>query len=349
MLVPFFVNLLIMVNDTVVDFCRQGLEFVANIQPVEIGDVKTIESKNSFLDALFSWPIDRLNDIMTTILGLTPLGDIIFNQTPDCSIFQPDVTSGRFINTNNPFADALLRLVMLLFTFYFNAVYVIRRWVVTAIMAVTPIIIWLWAISDHKQIIGLWGAELTQTIFMQTFHALTFGIVFSILAFSGGDIGYYLQGVHISALLIGIGKYIAAFGGVFCAAVLVKQAYSIILNADERERAVALSRIKSAIAGLMILGLSYLIASAIFPQEISIYSQGTIDAGGTILNIGEFEEAETHRISLFVLIFALFAVIPISKMLSNIFMNILARFGTVDEMSGSGGLSGLGRLAATQQ
>lgn len=346
MLVPFFVNLLIMVNDTVVDFCRQGLEFVANIQPVEIGDVKTIESKNSFLDALFSWPIDRLNDIMTTILGLTPLGDIIFNQTPDCSIFQPDVTSGRFINTNNPFADALLRLVMLLFTFYFNAVYVIRRWVVTAIMAVTPIIIWLWAISDHKQIIGLWGAELTQTIFMQTFHALTFGIVFSILAFSGGDIGYYLQGVHISALLIGIGKYIAAFGGVFCAAVLVKQAYSIILNADERERAVALSRIKSAIAGLMILGLSYLIASAIFPQEISIYSQGTIDAGGTILNIGEFEEAETHRISLFVLIFALFAVIPISKMLSNIFMNILARFGTVDEMRvASGGLSGLGRLA----
>ena len=113
---------------------------------------------------------------------------------------------------------------------------------------------------------------------------------------------------------------------------MVKQAYSIILNADERERAVALSRIKSAIAGLMILGLSYLIASAIFPQEISIYSQGTIDAGGTILNIGEFEEAETHRISLFVLIFALFAVIPISKMLSNIFMNILARFGTVDEM-----------------
>lgn len=345
MIVPFLVNLLIMVNDTFVDFCRQALEFVSNIQPVEMAEIQTISTTNSFLDTLFSWPIEKLNLIIVKILGLTPLGDIIFNQTPDCTIFQPEYTNGSFIHTNNPFADVLLRFIMLLYTLYFNAVYIIRRWVVTAIMAVTPIIIWIWVITDHKQIIGLWAAELTQTIFMQTFHALTFGIVFSVLAFSGGDIGYYLEGTQITALLIGIGKYIAAFGGVFCIAVLIMQAYHIILNTNERERAEALTKIRSALAGLVILGLSFAIASAIMPQGIAIFSQGNIDAGGTIVSVGNYEDTETHKITIFVLVFALVAIIPISKMLSTIFMNILARFGTVDEMrTASGALGGLGKL-----
>ncbi len=331
MLAPFLINLFITVNDTFVDFCRQLLETVSNAQPMAMEDTAAIGSDNSFLDNLFAWPIDKLNSLMTTILGLTPLGDIIFNQTPDCTIFQPAYTSGGFVNSDNFFVDALLRFAMLLYTLYFNAVYIIRRWVVTAVLAVTPIIIWIWVITEHKQIIGLWAAELMQTIFMQTFHALTFGIVFSVLAFSGGNLNY-VEGAAISALLIEIGKYVAAFGGVACVAVLIIQAYRIILNANEKERADALGKIKSAFIGLVILGLSYMAASVIFPQEIAITSLGDGDG-------------ETHEITLFVLFFALVAILPIAKMLSNIFMNILARFGTVDEMrAASGGLGGLAKL-----
>ncbi|KUG05259.1 hypothetical protein ASZ90_017332 [hydrocarbon metagenome] len=331
MLAPFLINILIMANDAFVDFCRQLLETVSNAQPMAMEDTAAIGSDNNFLDKLFGWVLDALNSIMTTILGLTPLGDIIFNQTPDCAIFQPAITGGDFVNSGNGFIDSVLRFVMLLYTLYFNAVYVIRRWVVTAVLAVTPIIIWIWVITEHKQIIGLWAAELVQTIFMQTFHALTFGIVFSVLAFSGGNLNY-VEGASISALLIEIGKYVAAFGGVACVAVLTIQAYRIILNSNEKERVDALGKIRSAFIGLLILGLSYMAASAIFPQEIVITSLGDGDK-------------ESTKITYFVLFFALVAILPIAKMLSNIFMNILARFGTVDEMrAASGGLGGLAKI-----
>jgi len=339
MLAPFIVNILISINDTFVDLCRQLLETAA--QPVNVETVASLEKANA-IENILSGAIDGINKIICYILGLTPIGDLIFNQTPNCTIFNS--LEGDFINTDNVFADVILHFALLAYTLYFNIVYVIRRWVVTVVLAVTPIIIWSWIVSDNKQIIGLWAAELVQTIFMQTFHALTFGIVFSILAFSGGNLAAdYLNGVTISALLVGVGKYLAAFGGVACVTMLILQAYRIILNSNEKERVEAISKIKSALAGLVILSLSYMLVSAIFPRKIDIYHQGDIEVGNTVMSIGAYTPEPTE-ITIFVLFFALVAIIPISKALSMIFMSIVARFGTVDEMGiAQGGMLALGR------
>ncbi len=338
MLAPFIVNILISINDTFVDLCRQLLETAA--QPVNLENVASLEKANA-IENIISGAIDGINKIICHVLGLTPIGDLIFNQTPNCTIFNS--LQGDFVNTNNVFADVILHFALLAYTLYFNIVYVVRRWVVTVVLAVTPIIIWSWIVSDNKQIIGLWVAELVQTIFMQTFHALTFGIVFSILAFSGGNLAAdYINGVTISALLVGVGKYLAAFGGVACVAMLIIQAYRIILNSNEKERVDAIGKIKSALAGLVILSSSYMLVSAIFPHKIDIYHQGDIDVGNTVISIGAYTPEPTE-ITVFVLFFALVAIIPISKALSMIFMSIVARFGTVDEMGiAQGGMLALG-------
>ena len=100
------------------------------------------------------------------------------------------LTSGLVptVNTGNPFADAILAMVLILFTLYFNIVYIIRHWVIIAVLAATPIIIWIWILSQERNVIYLWFAELVQTIFIQSAHALTFAVVFSILCFNPAEL-----------------------------------------------------------------------------------------------------------------------------------------------------------------
>lgn len=317
MVAPLLINILITINNVFVSFCLDLINGTAQVSTATIATTEPVSSDSSFMEQIVAWPFLVFLDILEKLFGLKPLGEVIFNEMPKLTILSQDVTSGDFVNTGNAFADVLLSLSMLGFTAYFNAVYILRRFVVIAVVAVTPIIIWIWVLAENKNVIGIWLAEIIQTIFMQSFHALTFGIIFSVLAFSHGSIKP-IAGENMAYLLVGLGKYAAAFGGVACVAVLIFQAYRIIFNNNERERAEALSRIKKALIGLIILGLSYMITAAIFPSEIGIYDSTSIEVDAPVTVIESHPEED--KITIFTLFFALIAVIPISKMMSYIFI-----------------------------
>jgi len=337
MLAPLFVNVLIEINNAFVGLCLSVLDILT------VNGVSEVEPANNgipvfgFIDNLFASPLVVINNMITFLFGLHPLGEVIFNVAPQGTVLSNQIMYDGEVNTGNIFADAILALALLGFTVYFNAVYTIRRWVVIAVMAATPIIVWIWVLSGNRQILSIWLAELIQTIFMQAFHALTFGIVFSILCFNALPQNFHIA-TDLATLLVYIGKYVAAFGGILCVAVILFQCYRIIFADNEKSRSEALSKIKNSLIGLIIISIAMMLASVITPADITIFSTDPSNTGD-------------RRITLWALFFGLIAVIPISKMFSTIFMSLLARIGTVDEdqwaARGLGVLGGLALLGAT--
>jgi hypothetical protein len=142
----------------------------------------------------------------------------------------------------------------------------------------------------------------------------------------------------ITSLLIMAGKFVASFGGVACVAVIVFSSYKLIFGLvstdTEREVVRYKTSLRNAIAGLIILSLALMITQTIIPQQVPVL-QPHISGGGF---------PESYGLAIF---WAFFAILPISKMMSNIFMSLLARIGTVDEQAlavgGSGALMALAR------
>lgn len=215
----------------------------------------------SIFEDIIAAPFNLIKDIIQLIFGLPSLDQLIFNGTSltnmggmfgSSSIFQTS------FNTGNVLANAILNLSMLGFTVYFSALYTIRRWVIIATLASTPIIVWVWVLTEEKQVLEIWAAEIVSTIFMQLFQALSLGIFISVL---NGNLtsAKTLVGVGLSTLssgLQGAGIWLASLGGVMCLFALVILGYKLMVSGNAKTRAEIKLGIGRAIIGMGILGLS---------------------------------------------------------------------------------------------
>ena len=343
MLVPTFIDLLIQINDAIVELCLNTFNALTQ-KEVALKDLgldvtlANAATKTDWMASLCAAPFTLIMEGIEKLFGLHNLGNIIFNTAPESTVLSNGVLYGGGVNTGNPFTQALTGLAFMVFTIYYNAVYLLRRWVIIAVTAVAPIIIWIWALSENKTVIQIWLAEVFQTIFMQTFHALTFGIIFSVLCFNG-SIPTLIPTDDIVTSLINIGKFVAWFAGVICAGSIIFNSFRLIIAESDQVRADIRTNIGRSIIGLIIIGLSLLVAGVLTETNIVI----------PIPN----EAANIGKITMLQFFMAMVAIIPISKMLSMIFMNLISRIGTVDEdrwaarrLGMIGGLFGLG--AATK-
>jgi hypothetical protein len=344
MTAPMLIGLLIQVNDGLVKIFADVLNNVGKVNDIGLNNV---EFEVNFINKMIAWPFKLIFiDLPNKLFGLHPLSHLIFNNETD--IIDPYVFAGYFssgdsIDLGDPLASVLVAMIFAVFNIIFNAIYTIRGWVVTAVLCATPLIVWIWVVSSQKTVIEIWLSELFQTIFMQTWHALTFAIVFSILLLRG-NVPTSVPSVtdNLAELLIMAGKFFAAFGGVICVGIIIYCSYELIINLviteDSKHIAEYKANLQKALIGLVILSLALIITQAIFPHEVPVLQPNV--SGG-----------HTPSITLWQIFFAFFVILPISKMLSNIFMSLLARFGTVDEQAlgtqrGFGMIGGLFALGA---
>ena len=347
MTAPMLVGLLIQINDGLVKIFADVLNNVGSINDIGLNDVGF---EVNFINKMIAWPIKLIFvDLPNKLFGLHPLSHLIFNNETniiDPCIFMGYFDSGDPIDLGDPLATVIVTMIFAVFNIIFNAIYTIRGWVVTAVLCATPLVVWIWVVSAQKTVIEIWLSELFQTIFMQTWHALTFAIIFSILLFRGNTptaIPSITE--NFAELLIMAGKFFAAFGGVICVGIIIYSSYKLIISLTVTEDSKHITEYKTnlqkALIGLVILSLALIITQTMFPHEVPIL-QPNISGG------------HAPTITVWQLFFAFFVILPISKMLSNIFMSILARFGTVDEQAEAvrgfgmlGGLATLGAVSAT--
>ncbi|SNX54083.1 hypothetical protein [Thermoanaerobacterium sp. RBIITD] len=76
------------------------------------------------------------------------------------------------INTGNVLADAIVRFGYIGLMMYFNFLYTIRKFVLIAMLVVTPIAVWGWGITGHRQGLEIVVSEIVSNAFMQASHAL---------------------------------------------------------------------------------------------------------------------------------------------------------------------------------
>lgn len=95
---------------------------------------------------------------------------------------------------------ALVRLAFVGIRFYLNFLYVIRKFVLAAILVLTPFFAFSWAAGRNSQAIGVWIGELTSNVFMQAAHAVTLSLYFTMFA-SEADKHFWVPIVALSALI----------------------------------------------------------------------------------------------------------------------------------------------------
>lgn len=251
MLAPTFVKLLININSGMVAL------FYNMTTKITLPEVPTAPVEGMFTK-VFASPFQVINWIFDKMFGLHPLDELIFNHH---SVGLGGLQSMlEKVNSFNPFTQVLLNLVMVGFNFYFNAIYMLRRWTVIASWIATPIIVWIWVFTKNRQVMELWLAEIVSTVFMQTFHAMSFGIFLSVVsgnqnpASAMGDVGKLAEGFK------NIGLWVAGFGGAVAAYAMVVIGFRLMFARDDRTRAEAKEGVSKVLIGLLILGLSLMIA-----------------------------------------------------------------------------------------
>lgn len=80
------------------------------------------------------------------------------------------------IKTGHILTTAIIKLAFVGLMIYFNILYLIRGLILSGLMAITPFLIWIWAITDNQTAIKVWFGEITSVSFMQFVHA--FSILF---------------------------------------------------------------------------------------------------------------------------------------------------------------------------
>ncbi|NNG67739.1 hypothetical protein [Caldanaerobacter subterraneus] len=80
------------------------------------------------------------------------------------------------IKTGNVLATAIVKLGYIGILLYFNFLYLIRKFVLTSMFILTPIVAWSWTISGRKEGIGVVMGEVASNAFMQAAHALVLSL-----------------------------------------------------------------------------------------------------------------------------------------------------------------------------
>ena len=261
-LAPPLLNLLLGLNDGFVWLCAKGLVYFADAPVVEPAHKL---GAASMFEMVIAAVLKTFNAIFNYLFGLKGLDELIFNgysvkangQGVFSDFFAP-------VLTGNEFANNLLDFFMVIFNIYFNAVYTIRFWMLTASLVATPVVIWIWALSGEAVVLEIFIGEIIQAVFVQASHALSLGIFMSIATGKGGaalsgDIG----GAALSGQLAAVGVFFAGLAGSVCAAVLVVMGLRLITGNGEKEREEAKDGVKKALIGLIITGLGAVIAAVI--------------------------------------------------------------------------------------
>lgn len=80
------------------------------------------------------------------------------------------------IKTGNVLATAIVKLGYIGLLLFFNFLYLIRKFVLTSMFILTPIVAWSWTISGRKDGIGVVLGEVASNAFMQAAHALVLSL-----------------------------------------------------------------------------------------------------------------------------------------------------------------------------
>jgi len=100
---------------------------------------------------------------------------------------------------DNYLAQVLVQFGYLSLLVYFNIIYIVRDLVLLGLYAFTPILIWLWALSNNETAIKTWFGESMSVIFMQLVHA--FGLVFFLSIVASGNLPWWATFVALATLI----------------------------------------------------------------------------------------------------------------------------------------------------
>jgi hypothetical protein len=252
---PTMIALLIGINDGFVHVCGNVLNNFAYGSSIEN---TAMSEKAGMFEVILAAPAKTLLSLINLSLGLKGLDDLIFNG--NTNMFA-NIFAG--VNTGNIFADVVLDSSLVGFNLYFNAVYTIRFWMITAAIVATPIVAWVWVLTAERTVLEVFLAEIVQSVFLQSSHALSLGIFMSIAGGVGAAGGGDPSAGWLSGQLVHIGVFVAGFAGSICVAVLVVMGFRFITTSDERSRSDAKEGVKKALIGLVVVGLCTAIASFI--------------------------------------------------------------------------------------
>lgn len=270
---PFVLYMLIQANNGLVSLFYNITVNIQHQAQVSFNN-PTMTSVDDFFSKIVASPFQAIVGIFNSVFGLKNLDVLIFNINTSNSTTTGVLPASIFGNIqipNNVFASALLNLCMVGFNAYFNALYSIRYWVITAAFIGTPIIVWIWAFTEERQVLEIWGSEIFSTVFMQTFHALTFGAFFSVMVASQSSntaISLFVDTTKsvtsttaAGNAISNMGLWFAGLGGAFCALALLSASIKLIVSRGQ-DKSVAESKesVSKAIIGLTVLGLSAMIA-----------------------------------------------------------------------------------------
>lgn len=251
-LAPVFIRVLIDVNDGFVAFFANIVNHITTAPPDT--PIPNIGVAGMF-EKVIAAPFEVVLKLIQSVFGLSSVDQLIFNG-------RVSILSGiSSIDTGNVFANVLLKISMAGFDVYFNALYTIRRWVVTAIFTATPVIVWLWAFTGERQVIEIWAAEIFQTVFVQSAHALALGIYITIIG--AKNTSGLVDGKWLTEGMSNIAVWIAGLGGAICVLVIIAVGYRIMTASNEQDSAEAKGSLGKALIGLSILGTAVLIAGYI--------------------------------------------------------------------------------------
>ena len=253
-LTPTFIKVLIDINSGLVALFGN---VVQKIGYATGGGQSQVPGASLFANILAT-PFQAVIDIVNGIFGLKDLDQLIFNGRISC------LGTMHNLVPSNPFANTLLEFALVGFNFYFNAIYTLRRYTVIATWIATPLIVWIWVFTKNRQVMEIWLAEIISTIFMQTFHALSFGVLLSVIGAGNQVAGGALAGVGIEELAEGfkkIGLWVASFGGAVSVLALVLLGYRLATaGGGDKKVAEIKEGMGKVFIGLLILGLSLMIA-----------------------------------------------------------------------------------------
>lgn len=107
------------------------------------------------------------------------------------------------ISTGSIIATAFVRLGYAGLILFFNFLYVIRKFVMTSMLILTPIAAWSWSISGRYHGIGVVIGEIASNAFMQAVHAFVLALYLTLLAggVSGDFSPWWAQIFGMAALI----------------------------------------------------------------------------------------------------------------------------------------------------
>lgn len=316
-LAPVGIQLLIGINDVIVAFIAEILsKFTVNPQDLTAG--KVLEPAGMFEKVLLTIP-SLIVDLFSKVFSLEDLNTLVFNdQLQHGNSFLFDTLLNTRIDTGNALADILIKLALMIFQVYFNAVFVLRKWVIIANIAITPVVIWVWALTSNRTVVEVWLAEMVETVFKQMMIAFVFAVFFSVSA--AKTINQAVNGTWVAEQFRDLGVWLAGFGGAVGVIIVVYLGFKLMM-ADSPNRAAEIKiRLQKVFTGLAILGLLLPLGSYIASALSGDWGVGNVTFSGP-----------ERKITLWEAFWMMFAVIPVSQALSNAFKSLVARMGTIDE------------------